>query len=254
MARSIQQTSDGGFIVSGETGSFGGGDVDIWVWKLDGNGGVVWQKTFGDANDDVAYAVQQTSDGGYIVAGGSTPAGWTMNDVFLLKLGASGGVMWQKRYGGVNDDDDVAYAVQQTSDDGYIVAGKSSSFGNFFGDMWVLKVKSNGDIDWQKTYGGSDSNSANFIRQISDGGYVVAGETLSFGAGDGDVWVLKLDGNGNIGSGCAVLAASNGTVTTSAMTAANSSANVTTATATANSTSVSPHDSGATTTSQCSSP
>ena len=253
MARSIQQTSDGGFIVAGESGSFGAGDVDIWVWKLDGNGGVVWQKTFGDVNDDVAHAVQQTSDGGYIVAGGTTPASSTMNDVFLLKLDANGGVIWQKTYGGVNDD--VAYAVQQTSDDGYIIAGQSSSFANILGDMWVLKVKSNGDIDWQKTYGGSDSNSANFIRQISDGGYIVAGETLSFGAGDADVWVLRLDGNGNIGSGCAVgSAASNGTVTTSTMTAANSSATVTTATATANSTSVSPHDSGATTTSPCSSP
>ncbi|MGD0626587.1 MAG: serine/threonine protein kinase, partial [Thermodesulfobacteriota bacterium] len=188
----------------------------------------------------------------YIVAGGTTPASSTVSDVFLLKLDANGGVVWQKTYGEINDD--VAYSVQQTSDGGYIVAGKSSSFGNFFGDMWVLKVKSNGDIDWQKTYGGNDSNSANFIRQISDGGYVLAGETLSFGAGDADAWVLRLDANGNISSGCTILADSNGTVTTSAMTAADSSATATITTATATLTSLSPNDSGATTTTQCSSP
>ncbi len=175
-----------------------------------------------------------------------------MNDVFLLKLDANGGVVWQKTYGGINDD--VAYSVQQTSDNGYIIAGQSSSFANILGDMWVLMVKSNGDIDWQMTYGGNDSNSANFIQQVSDGGYIVAGETFSFGAGDADVWVSRLDGNGNIGSGCAVLVASNGTVTTSAMTALNSSATVTITTATANSTSVSPYDSGAITTTQCSTP
>jgi hypothetical protein len=252
VARSIQQTSDGGFIVAGETKSFGAGDVDIWVLKLDANGGVVWQKTYGGVYDDVAYSAQQTSDGGYIVAGGRAPADPIVNDVFLLKLDANGGVVWQKTYGGV--DDEVAYFVQQTSDGGYIIAGKSSSFGNFFGDMWVLKVKSNGDIVWQKIYGGNDSNSANFIRQISDGGYILAGETWSFGAGYADAWVLKLDGNGDIGSGCTILAASNGTATTSTMTAANSSATVTITTGTATPTSVSANNSGATTTIQCSSP
>jgi hypothetical protein len=252
MAYSVRPTLDAGYIVAGKTSSFGAGDVDIWVLKLDGSGNVVWKKTYGGVYDDVAYSVQQTSDGGYILAGGRAPADPIVNDVFLLKLDANGGVVWQETYGGA--DDDVAYSVKQTSEGGFIIAGKSSSFGNFFGDVWVLKLESNGNIDWQKIYGRNDSNSANFVGQISDGGYILAGETSSFGAGYADAWVLKLDGNGDIGGGCTILAASNGTATTSTMTAANSSATVTITAATAAPTSVSPHDSGAAPITQCSSP
>jgi uncharacterized delta-60 repeat protein len=246
-ARSIQQTSDGGFIVAGETNSFAAGGSDIWVWKLDATGAVVWQKTYGRVNDDAAYSVQQTSDGGYILAGGTTPAGSSLNDVFLLKLDASGGVVWQKTYGGVNDD--AAYSVQQASDGGYIIAGKTSSFGNLFGDIWILKVNANGEIDWQKAYGGNGSNSANFIRQISDGRYIVAGETSYFAAGDADVCVLELESNGEIGSGSGLILASNATTTPAGFTEGNSSAADIVTTAAANPTSISPRDSGATTTS-----
>ena len=208
-ARSIQQTSDGGFIVAGETNSFGAGDLDIWVLKLDASGAVTWQKTYGATLDDAAYSVQQTSDGGYIIAGGATPAGAFLNDVFLLKLDTSGNVVWQNTYGGANDD--VAYSVQQTSDGGYIVAGKTSSFGNVFGDAWVLKVNASGAIVWQKTYGGNDSNSGVAIRQTADGGYVVAGETAYFGAGDADVCLLKLEPTGEIGSGSTLINTSTAT-------------------------------------------
>lgn len=243
-ARSIQQTLDDGFIVAGETDSFGGGDLDIWVLKLDGQGAVVWQKSYGGNDDDVANSVQQTSDGGYIVAGGTTPTGSTVNDVFLLRLDASGGVVWQKTYGGVNDD--VAYSSQQTSDGGYIVAGRSSSFGNIFGDIWVLKIEPNGDIDWQKTYGGNESNSANAIQQLSDGRYIVAGETSYFGAGEADVCVLKLEGNGEIGSGSALIRTSSATATVPGFTAGSSSVAGIVTGAAANPTSASPRDSGAT--------
>jgi len=246
-ARSIQQTSDDGFIVAGETNSFGAGDSDIWVLKLNASGAVTWQNTYGATLDDAAYSVQQTSDGGYIIAGGTTPAGSFFNDVFLLKLDTSGNVVWQNTYGGANDD--VAYSIQLTSDGGYIVAGKTSSFGNIFGDIWIMKVKSTGAIDWQKTYGGNDSNSAVAVRQTFDGRYVMAGETAYFGVGDADVCVLKLEPTGEIGSGSTLINTSMATAVTAGLAVGSSSAIVTpTTTVAPNPTFVSPLDSWATTT------
>ena len=189
-ARSIQQTTDGGYIVAGYTYSFD----DIWVLKLESNGDVSWQKTYGGC---YAYYIKQTIDGGYIVAGYTETYG-VKGDLLLLKLESNGDVSWQKIYGwGATDD--YAYSIQQTSDGGYIVAGytiRPESDGGR--EIWVLKLESNGDVSWQKTYGGSVAERGSFIQQTIDGGYIVAGYTHSFGAGTGDFWVLKLDSNGNI--------------------------------------------------------
>ncbi len=139
-------------------------------------------------------------------------------------------------------------SIQQTSHGGFIVAGETNSFGAGDLDIWVLKLDANGDIDWQKTYGGKDSNSANFIRQISGGRYIVAGETSYFGAGNADVCLLKLESNGDIGGGSALIHTSHATVTPAGFTEGNSSVAGTVAMAVANPTSVSPRDSSATTT------
>jgi len=254
-ARSIQQTPDG-FIVAGETNSFGAGDLDVWVLKLDDSGAVSWQETFGGTKIDAAYSVQRTSDNGYIIAGGATLSGSIFNDVFLLKLDASGNtVQWQNTYGsGTNNiSNNVAFSVQQTSDGGYIVAGKAASLGKILGDMWVLKLDSNGGVVWQKTYGGQGSNSANFVRQNLDGGYIVAGETL-LGAGDADVWVLKLDGNGSIGSGCSIIGTPNASPAPAGFRPASTSVNGIDTNAIVNPTSVSPIGSMATISTQCSFP
>ncbi len=192
----VQQTSDGGYIVAGGTESFGAGDSDMWVLKLDASGNISWQKTYGGTAYEEAYAVRQTSDGGYIVAGQTYSFGAGDSDMWVLKLDALGNVSWQHTYGGTSYDD--AYAVQQTSDGGYIVAGDTESFGAGDSDMWVLKLDASGNISWQKTYGGTAYDETNAIQQTSDGGYIVAGGTESFGAGNGDFWVLKLDASGNI--------------------------------------------------------
>jgi uncharacterized delta-60 repeat protein len=194
-ANSIQQTSDGGYIVAGWIESFAS-YTDFWVLKLDPNGDVQWQKTYGGPNWDGAYSIQQTSDGGYIVAGFTYSFGAGDRDLWVLKLGPNGDVQWQKTYGGPNWDG--AYSIQQTSDGGYIVAGFTYSFGAGNGDIWVLKLDPNGDVQWQKTYGGPSGDGAYSIQQTTDGGYIVAGWTSSFGAGNGDIWVLKLDPNGDV--------------------------------------------------------
>jgi hypothetical protein len=192
-ASSIQQTTDGGYIVAGMSDSFGSGafDEDLWVLRLNSVGDVIWQKIYrSDYQDDDegARSIQQTTDGGYIVAG------YLNNDALVLKLDANGNVAWQKMYYSV-EVSGWANSIQQTTDGGYIVAGDS---GGGAGDAWVLKLDSNGNVAWGKTYGGSSYETAGSIRQTTDGGYIVAGSTQSFGAGGKDAWVLKLDSNGNV--------------------------------------------------------
>lgn len=195
VAHCIRQTSDGGFIVAGETYSFGVVDSDVWVLKLDGTGNIQWQKTYGGSGYDIGRSIQQTSDGGYIV-GGETSSFAANTEVWILKLDVNGSVQWQNRYGGGGVD--AAHSLHQSSDGGYIVAGETTSFGAGGIDAFVFKLKSDGSIDWQKSYGGSNDEVARSIQQTPDGGYIVAGETKSFGAGDVDIWVFKLDARGVI--------------------------------------------------------
>jgi len=134
-------TSDGGYVVAGDIVT--GGQSNLVVWKLESGGNILWQKTYGG----ILYAnsIQETSDGGYIMAAYGA-------HFWVLKLSSNGNLLWQKRYGGINYD--YAASIQETSDGGYIMAGKTLSFGAGNSDAWVLKLDSNGNILWQKTYGG----------------------------------------------------------------------------------------------------
>ncbi len=187
-AHSVQQTSDGGYIIAGDTASFGNGE-QVYILKLDRNGNVAWEKTYGESSSgESGQSIQQTSDGGYIVAGGvEYDSGYT--DVWILKLDSNGNIQWQKAYGGAGDD--WAMAIQQTSDGGYIAAGytMTDSGGR---DVYVLKLDPNGNVEWSKTYGGSNYDMGYSVHQTLDDGYIVAGETRSFSNGLSDVWILKL--------------------------------------------------------------
>jgi hypothetical protein len=193
-AYSIQQTSDGGFIVAGYTRSFGAGNYDPWLLKLDGNGNVIWQKAYGTAGNEWAYSVRQLTGGGYIVAGETDVSG--NRDAWILKLDENGFIIWQKTYGGTGDDS--ARSIYETQDGGCIVAGRTQSFGAGSNDVWLLKLDGNGNVIWQKAYGDTGSDSAYSVQKTQDGGFIVAGETASFGTGNTDYWVIKLDENGVI--------------------------------------------------------
>jgi len=220
-AYSVQQTSDGGYIVAGYTLSFGAGYDDVFLLKTDASGNLQWAKTFGGSDYDWAYSVQQTSDGGYIVAGYTLSFG-AGGDVFLLKTDASGNLQWAKTFGGSSYD--YAWSVQQTSDGGYIVAGYTGSFGAGGPDVFLLKTDASGNLQWAKTFGGSDYDWAFSVQQTSDGGYIVAGYTYSFGAG-GNVFLLKTDANGNIGT-CAIVGSATPTVNTPSPTETSPTPNV----------------------------
>jgi len=229
-AYSVQQTSDGGYIVAGTTRSFGAGNYDIFLIKTNASGNVQWAKTYGGTVYEEARSVQQTSDGGYIVTGITNSFG--VGNIFLIKTDANGNVQWAKTYGGINEDE--AYSVRQTSDGGYIVAGTTRSFGASWYDVFLIKTDASGNIQWAKTYGGTVYEEARSVQQTSDGGYIVAGRTDSFGAGGGDIFLIKTDANGNIGS-CGIVRNVTPTVTTPSPTVTTPSPSVSSPSPTVNS-------------------
>jgi hypothetical protein len=295
VAYSVEQTNDSGYIVAGYTKSFGAGGQDFYLIKTNGRGDTLWTRTFGGDSDDVAYSVEQTKDGGYIVAGYTKSFGG-VSRVYLIRTGASGETLWTRTYGdtigsqgysvqqtldsgfvvaGTTEmkhgqpfyllktnatgetlwtrthyapHEAVGYCVQQTQDSGYVVAGcdfdlmggnlaillKYDHAGDtvwtrsFFGlsiefawvrqtpdlgyivadwtytygssfDATLMRFSSSGDSMWSRTYGGNGMDVACSIEPTSDGGYVMAGYTQSFGAGGYDVYLVKTDSLGNAG-------------------------------------------------------
>lgn len=216
----IEKTLDGGYIVAGQSNS-NNGDVtgnhgygDYWIVKLNNNGSIQWQKSYGGSNYDFINSIQQTSDGGFITAGnsysknGDVDGNKGSDDAWIVKLGSTGNIQWKKSIGGSGSDS--ANSIQQTSDGGYIIAGFSNSndgdvSGNHGkGDFWIIKLSTTGIIEWQKMLGGSDDDFVSSIKTTSDGGYIAVGQSISNNGnvtgnhGDFDIWAVKLAGNGNI--------------------------------------------------------
>ncbi|MFO7882374.1 MAG: hypothetical protein R6U52_07545 [Kosmotogaceae bacterium] len=226
---SIQQTADNKYIVAGNTFSSSISDSpeneyyqedviysDAWIAKLNSSGGIIWEKRFGGSSGDSGRSIIQTNDNGFLLLGDTSSTDGDISgnngghDIWVLKLDSSGAIEWKDCFGGSGDE--FGFSVQQTSDNGYIIAGKTDSnngdvsgtHDTLWGDMWVIKLDSDGNLDWQKTLGGSYEDCALSIRQTSDNGYIVAGYTNS---SDGDVtgkhsyqdmWIVKLSSSGAI--------------------------------------------------------
>ncbi|MBN1148889.1 MAG: hypothetical protein JXA78_16635 [Anaerolineales bacterium] len=193
-AYSVEQTSDGGYIVTGITTSCCFGGSDIFLLKYEGDGTLSWAKISGGSDNDRANSVKQTSDGGYIVAGDTDSYGADGFNVLLIKYAADGTRSWARTAGGGGDDH--ANEVKQTIDGGFIVAGETSSWGAGDKDVLLLKYAEGGAFSWAKTAGGTSLDRALSVEQAMDGGYIVAGCTWSFGAGNADVLLLKFAGDG----------------------------------------------------------
>lgn len=191
-AYSVQQTSDDGFIIAGETASFGAGGFDAWLIKTDENGNESWNRTFGGVLLDRAQSVQETSDG-YVIAGVTRLFGADNTDAWLIKTRLHGEEEWNRRFGGINND--FAYSVQKISD-GYILAGSTGSYGAGDFDVWLIKIDSDGDEEWNRTFGGSGFDEARSVLQTPDG-YILAGSTDSYGVGGSDAWLIKTDLDGD---------------------------------------------------------
>jgi hypothetical protein len=189
-----------GYILAATTTSFGEGEDDIWIAKLDLSGNATWERSVGGPGIDIPGSIIRLDcELGYVVAGKTESFGADSNgDAWIFRLDANGAVEWQKRYGAASGGEHIA-DIRQTGDDGLIAAGDTHSFGTN-GDFWVLKLDALGNVEWQKAYGGSDIDYAVSIRQVGDGGYIVAGNSYSFEVSTAsyDVWVLRLDASGDI--------------------------------------------------------
>ena len=192
----VKVAANGDIIVAGYTESFGAGCYDVWVLRLDENGNVKWQKTYGGSSYEEAEAVIIVPNGDIIVAGWTESFSTGYRNIWILRLDENGNVKWQKTYGGSGSDGASAVAVAENGD--VIVAGYTYSFGAGWEDVWVLRLDENGNVKWQKTYGGKGQELATAIAIAPNGDIIVAGPTNSFGAGEEDIWILRLDAEGNI--------------------------------------------------------
>jgi hypothetical protein len=192
--QSVQQTSDGGYIIGGYAQFPRITWEDLYLIKTDSNGDTIWTRTYGGSNDDRAYSVKQTSDGGYILTGRTVSFG-IGGDIYVVKTDSGGDTLWTRIYGG--NSQDVGFSIQQTNDGGYIIGGMTLSFGAGNGDFYIIKINSFGDTLWTRTYGGSEADWAYSVQQTSDGGYIIGGETWSYGAGSNDFYLIITDSLGD---------------------------------------------------------
>lgn len=189
------QTYDKGYAIAGATSSFGNGNTDAYLLKVDSLGVIQFHKMYGGVNIDQAYCIKQTADSGLIMAGYTNSFGNGGYDIYINKTDAFGNVSWSKTYGGTNWD--FAYSIQQTTDGGYIIAGGTSSYGNGNEDMYLVKINATGDTSWTKTYGGIEDDEARSVKQTKDGGYILTGFTKSVGDIMGDIYTVKTNSSGD---------------------------------------------------------
>ena len=195
IGESVQQTSDGGYIIAGLTRSFGEGIYDVYVIKTDDFGDTLWTRTYGGTDNDQGKSILETTDEGYIIAGLTRSFGAGDYDVYLIRIDTSGDTLWTRTYGDTLIDQ--GFSVQQTMDGGYIIAGETVPLETEFYDFYLIKTNASGDTLWTRTYGGPDEDAANFVRQTLDGGFILLGYTYSFGAGGGDIYLIKTDSSGD---------------------------------------------------------
>lgn len=191
----IVRNNLGGYAVAGATESSGAGGMDIFFFTLDGSGTIVFNKVIGGAGDDVGRDLIQDSDGNYVIAGYTTSFGNGGKDFYIKKLDASGNSIWGWAFGGADDDD--AYAIIQTADGGYAVAGTTESLGGGYKDIWLVKYGNDGLSSWDVSFGGSSNDMGSDLKQGPDGSFYVVGTSYSASAGSSDFIIVKISIDGN---------------------------------------------------------
>ncbi|MCT8340618.1 T9SS type A sorting domain-containing protein [Flavobacteriaceae bacterium TK19130] len=220
LGRAILQTVDGGYIFAGSTSSEDGdvagnnGSLDYWVVKIDAVGTIEWENAYGGSGNDRGRLLLQTNDGGFLVGGysssvnGDISSNNGVNDFWIVKIDSNGALQWEHSYGG--SDSEYPYKAIQTADNGFIIVGDTESNDGDISlnqgekDIWVIKTDATGNLEWQKTFGGSESETGFDVLELPDGGYRIIGDSesadgdISNPKGFYDIWMLKLDANGTL--------------------------------------------------------
>ncbi|KPL17281.1 MAG: hypothetical protein AMS23_05550 [Bacteroides sp. SM1_62] len=194
--RNIQPTSDKGYILVGDTKSFGAGDSDVYLIRTDESGDTLWTKTCGGENYDRGYSLVQTLDG-YLIAGATESFGAGSRDVYIIRTNLSGDTLWTKTLGAVGYD--MANFIQRTYDDGYIIVGETESYGALESDIFLIKIDSAGNVYWTQTIGGAEYDRGACVQQTSDYGFVITGSSKSYSAeGESDIYLVKTNAFGGL--------------------------------------------------------
>jgi hypothetical protein len=194
----VKQTNDNGYLITGRTHSFGAGNIDVWVIKLDETGHVQWNKTFGTQYFEGGVESQQTTDGGYVIIGSRGLSQFWYYDAWLIKIDKEGNELWNRTYGGPSEDS--GHSVRQTSDGGYIIVGSTSSYGTFNNStaaFWLIKTDQYGTMQWNRTYGGTTYDTASSVQLTTDGGYIIIGSKDIAESSKADIWIIKTNQYGD---------------------------------------------------------
>ncbi len=197
MGSSTIQKANGGYLLAGETNSFWPGFKDMWLVETNAEGDSVWSQSFAfdENNDDEGYVIIQTEEGGFALAGDTRPIGGDWNRTYLIKLDNNQEAIWSRAYGG--DGDGFCISMIQSEDRGFVIAGWTDTYGAANEDMYMIKINADGDSLWHQIFGGDNEEICHSIIQTMDGGYALAGDTDSFGAGGFDMYLVKTDVEGN---------------------------------------------------------
>jgi len=187
-AESVIQTINGGYAFCGRTAP-ASVSYDAWLVCADASGNPYCDKTFGGSNSEYGTSIQQTSDGGFIISGTTYSYSAGSADIWLVRTDGSGDTIWTKSFGGIGTE--LGESVYETIDGGFVITGYTTSFGSGR-DIWVVRTDDSGDTLWTKIIAGSSGEQGFAIQQTQDGGYIIAGETSSYGSGESDFWLIRL--------------------------------------------------------------
>jgi hypothetical protein len=193
---SLVNTSDGGYTLAGYTNSSGFGKEDVWLVKVDSQGNMDWNRTFGGSESDFGRSLVYCSDGGYLLACETSSFSSEDNDIWVIKTDTTGNMLWNQTYG--RKGFQYVFTIIETNDGGYVLACSTSIISSEYTDAWLIKLNSIGNIEWNQTYGGLKNEFANSLVTTDDGGYCFAGSTASFGANRTDVWLVKVNSVGSL--------------------------------------------------------
>ncbi len=193
--RALVEVRNGGFILIGNTYNVGTSWEDVWLVRTDANGNHLWNRTFGGTGNDYGRDLVEVRTGGFVLMGSTNSMGAGGSDMWLIRTDANGNHLWNRTFGGTGND--YGNTITEVRTGGFVLAGDTRSFGSGGQDLWLVKTDGAGNHLWNRTFGGAADDSNPSLVEVRDGGFVLAGTTLSFGAGNSDWWVIKTDRTGN---------------------------------------------------------